>query len=670
MATFVVNTILDDGGLVPDGLISLREAIVAANTNETFGDAPAGDADGDSIIFDAALDGMSINLSDSLGIESRVVIRAGSLDINIVPAANKPAFEIPTTHEVRLTGLRITGSEPDSQGISHQSGTLRLTNMQFSNLSGAVSSEFGSLRIVDSIFENNSAGALSINTGNSIILRSQFRSNARIGDGGAIFVSGGDHTISESLFDGNRSEPNSNPVFATAGGAIKIEGFTTEARIFESEFRNNAAQIGGAISNESRLFIGQNSLFTNNSAISEFTAGGGAIHNNFVFRLVDSEVSFNTADRGGGIYNNFGFMWMIRSTVNDNRANAQGGGLWLNGNVRINSSEITRNEAGTTTTDNEADQVAGNGGGIFVTPFIRETDLRVDDSLIADNFATHSGGGIHAENTPDNDDTLFVDVRNETRIRGNSVTLPISSADAEVAKGGGIFTSANVFRLNTTQSTFNRSTGDGGGIYVESGYLRLDESRVSGNKASRNGGGIFVESGRASLFSSIVGGEGLGAANVAGEFVEGGTLGLGGGIYVSSASESGSRLFMSGGEVGFNVAKISGGGITSLTGSVVRLENNVLVSTNRALVSGGGGIFNDGAQLTLRDSVFEENTARDGGGILHQAGTADFLRSTIRLNEARQFGGGMFSNAFFVLNETPIIDNEARVGPDLFTNDD
>ena len=53
MATdYVVDTDAD-GIDDTDGLISLREAIMAANTDTAVGDAPAGEPDGDTISFDA-----------------------------------------------------------------------------------------------------------------------------------------------------------------------------------------------------------------------------------------------------------------------------------------------------------------------------------------------------------------------------------------------------------------------------------------------------------------------------------------------------------------------------------------------------------------------------------------------------------------------------------------
>ena len=60
MSSTLHSTILTAG----DDLISLREAITAANTNLPFGDAPAGDGGGivDEITFAPSLIGQSIML--------------------------------------------------------------------------------------------------------------------------------------------------------------------------------------------------------------------------------------------------------------------------------------------------------------------------------------------------------------------------------------------------------------------------------------------------------------------------------------------------------------------------------------------------------------------------------------------------------------------------------
>ena len=83
LTTFVVNTTLDTNAPA-DGLVSLREAITAANSNAAFGDAPAGKATGDRIWFDPAMAGSTITLAgNELVITDDLFIQGGPNDITI-----------------------------------------------------------------------------------------------------------------------------------------------------------------------------------------------------------------------------------------------------------------------------------------------------------------------------------------------------------------------------------------------------------------------------------------------------------------------------------------------------------------------------------------------------------------------------------------------------------
>ena len=64
LAVITVDSLLDNfdpGAPTSDGVVTLREAITAANTNAVSGDAPAGSG-ADTILFDAALSGQTITL--------------------------------------------------------------------------------------------------------------------------------------------------------------------------------------------------------------------------------------------------------------------------------------------------------------------------------------------------------------------------------------------------------------------------------------------------------------------------------------------------------------------------------------------------------------------------------------------------------------------------------
>ncbi len=137
-----------DASGVPDGALSLREAIIAANTNAAFGDAPAGMDDGDSIAFDGALAGATIilgngefSISDDLTIDgsaggsSRITLDAGDLSrvfqINTIAAAG-------TARDVQLSNLITTNGNAQSGfggGINVTTTTLSLSNVDITSSS-------------------------------------------------------------------------------------------------------------------------------------------------------------------------------------------------------------------------------------------------------------------------------------------------------------------------------------------------------------------------------------------------------------------------------------------------------------------------------------------------------------------------------------------------------
>ena len=165
---------------------------------------------------------------------------------------------------------------------------------------------------------------------------------------------------------------------------------------------------------------------------------GGGIRNASTLNVVDSTVSDNFADQnGGGIYNGEGASLVVtRSTFSGNDANL-GGGIY--------------NDGGTTDPDGR---------------------VTVSDSEVGGNAAVFSGGGIY--------NSGVLDVAGTT-ITGNS---------ADGNAGGGIaqFTLGTVTVSRSTIA--GNSSEDGGGVYIDSGDATIKRSTVSGNTGTEEGGGI------------------------------------------------------------------------------------------------------------------------------------------------------------------------------------
>lgn len=127
-----------------------------------------------------------------------------------------------------------------------------------------------------------------------------------------------------------------------------------------------------------------------------------------------------------------------------------------------------------------------------------------------------------------------------------------------------------------------------------------------------------------------------------------------GGAFNGTGYETFTNVTISG-----NTATQAGGGLrfwrsprVSITGSTI--------TDNLASTLDGGGIDNQGAQVTLDQSYIEHNTAaRHGGGIQNQ-GTLTITNSSIALNTASQYhGGGINNNGLLIVRQSTLRGNSA-----------
>lgn len=216
----------------------------------------------------------------------------------------------------------------------------------------------------------------------------------------------------------------------------------------------------------------------------------------------------------------------------------------------------------------------------------------------------------------------------------SGLTLTNGSANSESGNGGNVSRGGAIYLAGgdlTVASCVlsNSSAIEGGGIYLNSGSLTVLNSTVSGNSAaSGGGGGIRVEGGSVVVTGCTVSGNT--------------TTGVGGGVYLSSAT---------------------------VTGTV----SNSTVSSNRATAQygGGGGFFNLG-NLTIRQSTISGNTATasgnsltDGGGGIFNYGALSISASTITANTALNGGAVYTANQPLNLSNTIVAGNSATRGPDI-----
>lgn len=202
-----------------------------------------------------------------------------------------------------------TGPEIEYGGFAFlESAPIELDNVVVDGFraqlfGGAILSD-SNVYISSSTFSKNvqtNAGSLlgggAIGGSKVFIDESQFFGNEAHGQGGVILFSGGQMTITKSVFHGNSANDGS-VISATSWNA------GTDISIDESEFTSNSSDNGGAIVWQGSL--GQ--IRINNSLFSENNAGvGGAltVAGPGKIIIVNNTFSGNTAsDTGSAIYNN------------------------------------------------------------------------------------------------------------------------------------------------------------------------------------------------------------------------------------------------------------------------------------------------------------------------------------------------------------------------------
>lgn len=260
--TITVNSVTDQ--IADDGQCSLREAVIAANTDTATGGCPAGSG-ADTIVFD-------------------------------------PSLPSPAAFTLTLTGANEDAS---ASGDLDLSGTLII---QGGDASRIILDGNGADRVFD------------IRPGATVTISGVTIQNGNPGSGaggGGIIVSGGVPRTKLTLL--NSVVTNNTAVI---GGGVYNSGNGATAIIQDVQITANAAQTsGGGIANSGDLTL-LNSAVVQNQAKS----GGGVEHFGFSMKITNSTISGNRAsDNGGGLFNR-GDALLLNVTFSGNTASGAGTG--------------------------------------------------------------------------------------------------------------------------------------------------------------------------------------------------------------------------------------------------------------------------------------------------------------------------------------------------------
>ncbi len=283
MTNFIVNSLGDR--VKVDGEVTLREAIEAANTNMSVGDAPAGMPGLDTIDFDTLLSGGTITLtSGELQITDDLTINGlGAENLTVSGNNASRVFNVDDGDdenqiEVVIKGLTITGGNAAGEDFSANFGggifnreSLELSNSIISGnsafdegggIANGVDYIDSTLKVINSTISDNSAvgdggGLTNRDRGTLIVKNSTISGNTSDGEGGGIY-SFGTVEVTNSTISGNIAESN-------GGGIYNLNrGDGSELTLNNSTITDNTAYTGGGIFNETLATIKNTIIARNN----------------------------------------------------------------------------------------------------------------------------------------------------------------------------------------------------------------------------------------------------------------------------------------------------------------------------------------------------------------------------------------------------------------------
>jgi predicted outer membrane repeat protein len=445
-----------------------------------------------------------------------------------------------------------------------------------------------------------------------------------------------------------------------------------------TQFLNNDASRGGAISNHGTYVSSGITHFRGNAATASVAGFGGAIYNwgggsltiaNIVsFGDAETDGSGNTAQYGGAVVNDgYGSSLTLGTNAQDvtfhrNAATASGGAIQNSDQAALTilgSSRFGHNitpGSGNTASSGSGGAIYNVGVGSIATlgNATSTTEFYGNTSLVG------NGGAIY------NGDYASFNILGTAHFGSSSSTLGNTAAS-----GGAIYnTEGGVVSLRTADFHRNVATsGEGGAIYNDGGG-RITVSAAaafgqnnqdSGNTASGDGGAIYNEGiGVPSLVSFLTTASFF--RNVSTSSNGGAIANVGGEIDFTRALNFGSSAHAASG----NTAKLNGGAIYNITGGTIKMSTNYARNfyRNVAMEGAGGAIYNDGGTVDIKGTqvLFGDaattgtgNQAFLAGGAIYNAGidgkvnltTASFYR-----NASTSSNGGAIANAAGVVDFT------------------
>jgi CSLREA domain-containing protein len=352
-----------------DGFCSLREAVIAANSNAasgaTAGECVAGEVAPVVDVISLPAGTYTLSISGVDEVEDPATV--GVLDVLNTPDPTKGDLDI--TESVTIAGAGSATTAIDAAGVDRifhvnaTTGTIdvaingvKLTQGHTTQIDLGAGPASGSGTLPTNYWLRRAGGALAVGPAATVVLvdpniTGQANSAGRGGsqkptepdEGGATFSL----KLTDVIVDGNIAEGD-------GGGIYTAAAMTATSTIMSN---NNALTNGGGIYNEG------NTSIVNSTITANVSEGGGGIFmtGSNTVNITGTTLSDNTAVGGGAISGRAGMtLNLFNSTLSGNKGTDVGAGLYTNGSANLKFVTIANNLSG-------ADS-SGAGSGINVFP--------------------------------------------------------------------------------------------------------------------------------------------------------------------------------------------------------------------------------------------------------------------------------------------------------------
>lgn len=377
-AQFTISKTADTADGACDSDCSLREAIIAANTN---------------------------------GEDDVIIVPAGTYTL----ARSGTGEDAASTGDLDITSPIVLTGAAEELTIIDGAGLDRVFHILSPNLLAPAIVSIGDLTVQNGVVDGEAGGAIKAGADTQLSLNNVTVQNSRAvntGSTGGGGLGGGIHNngifkFTSGVIANNQSDANSAQGRASFGGGGILNDSEGDATLTDVVIRGNSADntsgstalrfaTGGGVLNLGTLLIRQSTVGTHDAATAATDrnislAGGGISNVGGFLTVLKTAVAFNETfpagtnegRNGGGIYhqnagNNLGKLVITGSSIHNNTSTVQGGGIFAAGApISVSNSAVYRNSA------------AFLGGGIRT---VGNVDSDITNTTITENQAVQGGG--------------------------------------------------------------------------------------------------------------------------------------------------------------------------------------------------------------------------------------------------------------------------------------